>query len=365
MATYRQRQIALLKTMMARFDGDMVKLAGDVMRVVNRYAVGVLPSQRIVPDDARTRNALRIALWREVVKPYFIGQGDEALTGTVPNSPYTRLMVEGIQQATRIEVERQIGIVRKYAGDDPVVWGWLTAGGRRVSELQPKITTRKAYDGFHLFVDPNGYVLSDRVWNTAVDVRSKIDRLLLYHIAQGTAAVDIAPLLEQFLTGEAAKVTTQTPYGVVGSYSARRLARTEITAAAGRAVVNASRANPWVDRIEWRLSPSHPKVDICDSLQGVYPKNSVPLYPPHPHCLCYLIPLTSATPAEVTAALRAEIDAVQNRLGVTDEEARAVRQGILGQFQDVQLLYGVFNAGWMELALMNGDFTTQILGVVG
>lgn len=326
--------------------------------VVNRYAVGALASERVLPDDRRTRQALRLGVWREAVKPYFIGYGDEALTGASPNSPFTRLIAEGVQEATRIEVQRQSSIIERYADD--VVLEWLTAAVRTVREIEPN---RMGYDGFHLFVDKNGYVLSDRVWNTAVDVRSRIDRLLLYHIQEGTAAVDIAELLTAYLTGEAAPVTTRTPYGTVGSYAARRLARTEITAAAGRATITANIANPWVDATEWKLSPSHPKVDICDELAGVYAVDNVPSYPAHPHCLCYLIPVVRSNPAAVTAALREEIDAAQGRLGLSDADAIAARRDVLGEFVDITKLYGAFNAGWTERALMLGDFTAEILGV--
>jgi hypothetical protein len=67
--------------------------------------------------------------------------------------------------------------------------------------------------------------------------------------------------------------------------------------------------------VAWRLSPSHPKRDICDDYAGddryelgagVYPANNVPPYPPHPQCLCRLQPAVSHDDDEIVAAIREE-----------------------------------------------------------
>ncbi|MES7218675.1 hypothetical protein U6N72_12655, partial [Cutibacterium acnes] len=50
---------------------------------------------------------------------------------------------------------------------------------------------------------------------------------------------------------------------------------------------------------KWVLSASHPVKDICDSYanhneglgRGVYKPGDVPMYPPHPNCLCHLVPV--------------------------------------------------------------------------
>lgn len=364
---------------------DMRGLAARIVVIVNRYAQ-VPPDgvDRVLPTTRRTRDDLKSAVWSEVLKPYFIGAGDEPLTGVRANSAYARRIVDGIDAMLANEVRRQVAIVRKYADD--VVWDWLTDTSRVISEIGP---TRHSYDAFHLFVDEKGYRLSDNIWQSAVDVRTRIDRLMVYHIQQGTAAVTIADLVEPFLTGTEAGRTTRTPYGRVGSYSARRLARTEITAAAGRATVNANMANPWVQGTKWNLSGSHPDVDICDDNasggpkgDGVYPNDGVPQYPAHPHDLCYLTGEVVARPGDVTRALRAEIDAAQGRLGVSDADAAAIRAGVLDRVLgrgpvgaglrldtlpahwDIERVRGIFNEDWMAAALKNGDFTEQILGVV-
>lgn len=149
------------------------------------------------------------------------------------------------------------------------------------------------YDALHLFVHPHdGYRLSDRIWRADAKTRNMIDNLLAYEIRQGTAAVKIAKQLEEFLREERAGVRTKKPYGRWGSYDARRLARTEITAAHGRATLASSRANPFVTTILWALSsgredwPCNCEPNALSDWgygPGQYPVNDVPDYPDHPH----------------------------------------------------------------------------------
>lgn len=166
------------------------------------------------------------------------------------------------------------------------------------------------YDALHLFVSPDGYRLSDRIWRTDQRTRNRIDELLAYEIRNGTAAVDIARRLEEFLLPGRELVRTRKPYGRDGSYDALRLARTEITAAAGRSTMAAAEANPFVRALAWRLSGSHPDGLDCECEgnatedryglgPGVYPLDKVPRYPAHPHCLCNLQQVTVPVAAVV------------------------------------------------------------------
>lgn len=162
-----------------------------------------------------------------------------------------------------------------------------------------------AYERAHTWVDPNGYVLSDRIWRTGVATRARLDALLAEGIRQGTGALDLSRLAEQFLRPSRAALRTRRPYGVDASFDAMRLARTEIAAAFGRTTVLASQLNPFVIGVNWRLSASHPRRDICDELaaKGPYPPDRVPRFPAHPQCICGLVPLL-ADIDEVTKALR-------------------------------------------------------------
>jgi hypothetical protein len=155
----------------------------------------------------------------------------------------------------------------------------------------------------------------------------------------------MAELLVSYLWPEASRVTTRTPYGTVGSYWARRLARTEISAASGRSLINYSAGNPYIDMIAWALSGAHKEYDICDVLAaaGPYPKNAVPLYVPHPHCKCNLRPLVTRRPAEVTEELRRMINAPL-------------------QFPQIRRLQGAFNPLWAVAAMLTGAWLIEVLG---
>jgi len=179
------------------------------------------------------------------------------------------------------------------------------------------------YDALHLFVHPDGYRLSDRVWRANARIRNNIDRLLAYHVRNGTAAVEVASELERFLKREV-RGRTLKPYGRWGSYEARRLARTEITAAFGRATVAAAQANPYVQQIEWALSPSRTQDWDCNCQSNTagspYPKGQVPTYPDHPHCMCTLRPVVGDT-KEITEDIRAWLageESQQNYGGLFD-----------------------------------------------
>ena len=172
----------------------------------------------------------------------------------------------------------------------------------------PWVATRREtiYDALHAFVGPDGYKLSDRIWRTEAQVRNKIDALLAYHIRSGTSAVDIAHELEEFLKRERAGIRTRKPYGTWGSFDARRLARTEITAAFGRATIAAANANPFTIGIRWSLSPNRTGDWDCNCEYnatadefglgpGIWPKDQVPNYVDHPHCMCALSEVTVTT----------------------------------------------------------------------
>lgn len=325
--TFNSRKLRHFRAIDARFTDEHRTLAQSIGRIVTRHAR--LPDLTI-PNTRATRASIRAMTWDLALRPYYLGTGDEPFIDGRPQSPYAQMLYDGIEGSTRIAVQQQINFTRRYVRDD-TVWRWLT--GDRAFILEYGV-----YDAFHVWVDPNGYTLSDRVWRNAADVRSRVDRLLDYHISQGTSAVKIAELLEDFLTPGAGSLSTRTPYGTEGSYAARRLARTEISAAAGRATVNASIVNPFVQGIQWRLSASHTGRDICDENanggpngDGIYKPERLPQYPAHPHDLCSLLPVPVGNTADLVNELRAGI-------------ANGRRSP----------LQGVLNENWLTSAILTG-----------
>src|SRR5690349_21090760 len=137
------------------------------------------------------------------------------------------------------------------------------------------------FDSTSTWRDSRGYVLSDRIWRARRAVRDQIDAVLRDAIARGTDALEVADILEQYLNPELAPVrnalgrlirnqkpviVTRSPgRGGMGSFSARRLARTEITRAHGMATIETAKRTPFATGIRWRTSGSHPRSDECDA----------------------------------------------------------------------------------------------------
>ncbi len=84
-------------------------------------------------------------------------------------------------------------------------------------------------------------------------------------------------------------------------YYANRIAQTELHRAYAQRQAEELMRDSGVGVVQWRMSPTHPEVDICDFFAranlyglgpGLYPKGSAPVAPAHPHCRCYLKPRT-------------------------------------------------------------------------
>lgn len=346
-ATWNSRRLRHERTMDRRFVSEQRALARRIGAIVQRASIGTGdPSvARIVPNTRSAKTALRSAVWRDVLKPYYVGAGDDPLPDIHPQSPYAMLLYDGVYGALLIQAERQAAFINKIVSDETVVQ-WLT--GPRPAGIVSEV--RGSYDPWHEWVDPNGYRLSDRIWRTSANARANIDRMLNYHISQGTSAERIAELLEDYMTPGSNLIRTRTPYGKEGSYAARRLARTEISAAAGRGTINAALANPFVGWIQWVLSPAHGCCDICDDNaqggpngDGIYAIDAVPAYPAHPHCLCSIVPVPAGNTADLVSTLRDEIR----------ESSPLARQ-----------LQGLFEPEYLATALLNGQMS-RILALLG
>lgn len=195
------------------------------------------------------------------------------------------------------------------------------------SERRQELALRAyGFDDTRSWVDPNGYRLSDRIWRARAAVRDQIDRVLREAIANGTDALEVADVLEQFLNPELAPlrnangrlirdqkpvIVTRSPgRGGMGSFSARRLARTEITRAHGMATIETARRTPFAAGIRWHTSGSHPRSDECDrnAAGSPYEPDEVPQYPAHPTCLCHLTIDTEPDIDKVLSQLREQYD---------------------------------------------------------
>lgn len=165
----------------------------------------------------------------------------------------------------------------------------------------------------------DGLNLSGRVWNLAGNAKKEIEVILQNAIKEGRRGTEIAKDLRRFLiepnklfrrvrnkeTGalelSAAAKAYHPGQGVYrSSYkNALRMARTELKAAQCEAAWQSVQTNPLIVGWEIRLSNNHttlrngkpcPFHDMCDELQGVYPK-AFRFRGWHPHCRCEMLPI--------------------------------------------------------------------------
>ena len=132
----------------------------------------------------------------------------------------------------------------------------------------------------------NDIDLSPNVYRNRELSMGRVDRVVNNAIATNQSAREIA-------SGVRGLIRPDVRGGI--SYAAKRLGRTELNNAFHTTTVRHAQSIPFVDGMEWVLSWSHPREDICDDLAeddpdnlgtGVYLPDNVP-FKPHPQCLCH------------------------------------------------------------------------------
>ncbi|MFA5378941.1 MAG: hypothetical protein WC455_24520 [Dehalococcoidia bacterium] len=304
---------------------ELSALFGDLSQRIGGVLLAASGPDGLIPQEAQERT--RIAAGRLVDEVFTREQpgrrGNHAYSfdGVTPLAPYPALLNRYLARAMREAVEPHTRYMQRVAPED--VKAMLTSRTRRIVEMeQPTLpgfdslrlfrpNPLAQYESPHTWVDPNGYRLSDRVWRNDEETRRRLDQLMAKMMSEGRSAQDIAKAVERFLKPAERLRTTTKPYGEkYGTYanSAMRLARSEITRAAGWAQKMAALANPYVSMMDWVLSASHPRIDICDTLadDGPYPveDSPIPVQSSHPFCLCHLRSLVTQSPADVTNRLR-------------------------------------------------------------
>lgn len=164
---------------------------------------------------------------------------------------------------------------------------------------------RKASRAFAERAAKDQFNLSDRVWNLSQQTQEQLEVGLKSGIFNGRDPRKLARDFKQFLKepnrryrrvrNAEGKLVLSNPakqyhpgQGVYrSSYkNALRLARTEVTMAYRKADSVRREQMDFVMGIRVRLSPAHPRYDICDELEGKYPKGFV-FVGWHPQCICY------------------------------------------------------------------------------
>jgi len=137
----------------------------------------------------------------------------------------------------------------------------------------------------------NNYTLSQRVYRNRALSQGHVEKAINNGLLLGKSAREMAKDVKRF-------IDPSTPGGA--SYAAMRLGRTEIQNAFHFNAVKQYQESPWVERVLWTLSGSHPEPDECNEYAesvhfnggraGEFRPDDLPAKP-HPQCLCYTDPV--------------------------------------------------------------------------
>lgn len=165
-------------------------------------------------------------------------------------------------------------------------------------------------DAFNSFIarKDKGLNLSERVWNSLENYKKEMEQALGLAINRGQSATSMATEMKQYLNNpdklfrrvrsdngklvlsKAARNYNPGQGVYRSSYkNALRLTATENNIAYRTADHTRWKTLPFVVGIRVHTSNNHPKYDICDALQGVYPKD-FHFTGWHPNCRCYATP---------------------------------------------------------------------------
>ena len=325
---FRAEYAVMMGNLSAQIGGILTDFANMEGRIPNREREMVLRQAGDV--------VIRIFVGQDGRSPF----GQDGVTALAPYPDLLNRYLAGVQYEV---IRTHNEYIRRRLPRS--IFDWLANGLPRepiIAEIDAEEIARRAalraifvstenlqYDPAHFFVSPDGYTLSDRIWLTGQRTRDALDRVLAGGIRDARGALQLARDVERMLVpGQVYPRTTgrrilsiipefrrdQIPTELRNLYSRRidqktptlqrvywsrrvsangmRLARTEITAAFGNAMKASSLVNPFVEKIQWLLSPSHPLIDICDAYHLMeYDPRNVPQYPAHPNCLCILVPV--------------------------------------------------------------------------
>ena len=262
---------------------EIHKIIAKELRSVNTRASAAnvrIAQYRIV--QANIRNTLR-ELWNEELFP-LIGEGSKAAAAEA-----------GAIDVLNSLISEQLGISER---------SW---------EASMRRTAVNNMDAYRERMEGRSYQpLSVRVYRNEELSKGLVDRTINMALIQGKSAKELA-------ADVVGLINPDVPGGV--SYSALRLGRTELNNAFHATAVHHHGDQPWVKGMEWHLSSSHPRSDVCNSLVGEYAPGKTP-GKPHPNCFCYVTPISIAEDQFIDRYKKGEFDsAIDDLLGDTSSPA--------------------------------------------
>ena len=190
---------------------------------------------------------------------------------------------QGWQDARALTLELYEGY--GFRPDEPIKWG------SRNPRLPQYLRTE-------LLTDPG----------LAGDLRRHFTRVHAQKLKTPALRAAYLEYLEALEEGEGAKALARkidVAFHERMRYHAARIAQTELHRAYAERQAVELMDDRDVEFVQWRMSATHPRVDICDYFAkvdryglgpGVYPKALAPIAPAHPFCRCTLAPRLDIAP---------------------------------------------------------------------
>ena len=167
------------------------------------------------------------------------------------------------------------------------------SGDKAALELRRRAVVEDTLNNIDVVIQrvksPTTKTFSETVWGTRDLTQEMLNRKINLALLKNKDVETLAKEIEVF-------VNPDVKGGV--RYASLRLARTEMGNAYHRATIYAGFTDPNIIGFKWKLSPAHPKVDICDryAKEPFYTPITVP-HKPHPNCLCWIEPVYKGGPS--------------------------------------------------------------------
>ncbi|HDY7638755.1 TPA: hypothetical protein RQK07_003148 [Vibrio vulnificus] len=241
-------------------------------------------------------------------------------------------------------------------------------GGNTFSSSIPAAKVSESIDAAVLATrtmqQKDGLQLSDRLWrvhrNAKQELTNAVERAVILGQSASEAAQDYQRRMQPVPSHIAQQMTMASSSGINKKVSdvlmedqgapyhqMKRVMRTEINRAYGMAFQNSAFEDEFVVGTKFKLSPNHPKRDICDMHamanlyglgRGVYPRGKSP-WPAHPNTLSYeqvvfVDEVTEEDKADATTRidwLKSQSQATQKAVLGHNKKVSALQQGHLTQ----------------------------------
>lgn len=318
-------------------------------------------------DIAHMRRIQRYARKIDGIYGEVIDFASRYLTANTPRATIEGIFMNPAMKVIMKEVQEDFFKKAKTVIIDGIENEWLQAGRKndrfvdyifRNSKLK-KSQIAKFYDpnlkALKSFEDRkiNGMNLSQRVWKYSKQFKTELELALELGLGEASTADELSRAVRKYLKepnklfrrvrdeqgvlqlSKAAKAYHPGQGVYRSSYkNAMRLTRTEINMAYRTADYERWQALDFIKGYEVRLSPQHPRYDICDELVGIYPK-TFKFVGWHPQCMCHAIPVM-LTPKEMEKFTEDVLEGKDTSDFISEREVNRMPPGFVKWAKDNQ-----------------------------